>query len=76
MKERKWFALFGWIYRPVSFAGWSVVLITLGLCAWVFWAVDRRSHSVSDTLIGVFPYATLFLILANWIASHSSSDRS
>jgi hypothetical protein len=69
-----WFRRFGWVYRPVSFAGWVITLITIGLCLWVFVAVDRRSHSVSDSLIGAFPYVGLFLIFAGWIASHTAED--
>ncbi|MDQ6887727.1 MAG: hypothetical protein M3068_10580 [Gemmatimonadota bacterium] len=70
-----WFRPLGWIYRPVSVAGWLVTIITLGLCVQFLVAVDRHSHSVSDTLIGVFPYAALFLIFAGWIASHTSPPR-
>ena len=70
-----WFRPLGWIYRPVSVAGWTVTILTLGLCVQFLVAVDRHSHSVSDTLIGVFPYAALFLIIAGWIASHTSPPR-
>lgn len=37
-------------------------------------AVDRHSHSVSDTLYGVFPYVVPTLILLNWVAS-KTADR-
>jgi hypothetical protein len=70
--KQVWFKKYGWIYVPVSVMGWLVTMITFILCLWVFIAVDRRSHSVSDTLIGVFPYATLFIIIAGWIASNTS----
>jgi hypothetical protein len=73
---RAWFAKRGWLYRPVSVAGWIVTLITSGLCIWAFLAVDRRSHSVSDTLIGVFPYVALFVIIAGWIASNTCRSAS
>jgi hypothetical protein len=74
--SRPWFRKVGWVYQPVSFAGWVVMVVALGLCVWVFLVVDRRSHSVSDTLIGVFPYATLFLIIAGWIASNTCGSTS
>ena len=35
----------------------------------VFLAVDRHSHSVSDTLYGIFPYVVPCLMLVNWVAS-------
>jgi len=41
-------------------------------CGQVFLAVDRHSHSVSDTLYGVFPYVVLCLMLLNWVASKTS----
>jgi hypothetical protein len=68
----EWFVPLGWIYRPVSIAGWAVTLFTSSLCVWVFLAVDRHSHSVSDTLIGAFPYVGLFLVYGYWVASKTS----
>jgi hypothetical protein len=72
LMKRKWFEKFGWIYRPTSLMGWTITLITLSLCVWVFLAVDRRSHSVSDTLMDIFPYVALFLIIWGWVASKTS----
>ena len=70
-----WFQAWGWVYRPISIAGWTVVALSLAFCLQVFIAVDRHSHSASDTLFGVFPYfATCFLLL-NWLASKTSSRR-
>lgn len=69
---RRWFAPSGWIYRPVSWQGVLVVLLAFAFCAQVFWAVDRRSHSVSDTLYGIFPFVVASLMLLNWVASKTS----
>jgi len=49
------------------------VALAVVFCAQVFLAVDRHSHSVSDTLYGVFPYIVPCLVLLNWIASKTSS---
>jgi len=71
-----WFKPWGWIYRPVS---WQAVLLSLFavvFCAQVFIAVDRHSHSVSDTLYGIFPYFVPCLMLLNWVASKTSGDPS
>src|SRR5438093_1438953 len=46
----------GWFYRPVGGQDVAMVAPALLFCAQVFLAVDRRSHSVSDTLYGVFPF--------------------
>ncbi len=69
-----WFKSWGWIYRPVSWQGILIVLIALAFCIQVFIAVDRNSHSVSDTLYGVFPYVIPTLMLLNWVASKTSID--
>jgi hypothetical protein len=38
----------------------------------VFLAVDRKSHSVSDTFYGVFPYLTSAFLLFDWLAGRTS----
>jgi len=68
-----WFKPWGWIYRPVSLAGFVVVLLATIFCVQVFVAIDRHSHSVSDTLYGIFPYVVPCLMLLNWVASKSSA---
>jgi len=69
-----WFKPWGWIYRPVSAFGVVLVLLTIVFCVQVFLAVDRHSHSVSDTFYGIFPYVVPSLIVLNWIASKTSSS--
>jgi hypothetical protein len=68
---RAWFRPWGWLFLPVSVPGVVLVLGALAFCAQVFMAVDRNSHSVSDTLYGVFPYAALAFLLLDWVASRS-----
>ncbi len=67
-----WFKPWGWIYRPVSWQGIALIALTVLFCAQVFVAIDRNSHSVSDTLYGVFPYIVCSLGVLNWIASKAS----
>jgi len=69
-----WFKPWGWIYRPVSAFGVVLVLLTIVFCVQVFLAIDRHSHSVSDTFYGIFPYVVPSLIVLNWIASKTSSS--
>src|SRR5205807_1717094 len=51
-----WFKRWSWVYLPVSFPGVLLVLAALAFSVQVFIAIDRHSHSVSDTLYGIFPY--------------------
>ena len=69
---RIWFKPWGWIHRPVSLPGVLLVLMALIFCLQVFVAVDRRSHSVSDTFYGIFPYVVPCLMVLDWVASKTS----
>ena len=72
MKQFAWFKPWGWIYRPVSWQGLLACLAALAFCIQVFVAVDQNSHSVSDTLYGIFPYVVPCLIVLYWVASKTS----
>jgi len=74
--KHPWFKEWGWIYRPVAWPGWLAVLLTMGFCGQVFLAVDRHSHSVSDTLYGIFPYIVPALGILGWIAAKTSRANS
>ena len=72
--KHAWFKPWGWIYRPVAWQGYGIVLLALIFCVQVFIAVDRNAHSVSDTLYGIFPYIAPCLILLDWVASKTSDE--
>ena len=69
---RAWFKAWGWIHRPVSWQGVVIVLAAAAFCVQAFLAVDRRSRSVSDTLVGVFPFVVPCLIVLEWVAARTS----
>lgn len=71
--KNNWFKKIGWIYFPASAMGWIVTFFAIAFCVNVFWAIDRNSHSVSDTLYGVFPYFVCTLFLFNWIGGNTSA---
>lgn len=71
--RRRWFAPWGWVYRPVAWPGALLVIMVLIFLVQVFIAVDRHSHSASDTLYGIFPYVVPSLILLYWVASKTSA---
>ena len=62
------FVPFGASYRPTGAAGWFFTLVALAFVANCFWAIDRSSHSVSDTFYGVFPYAAVTFLLWDRLA--------
>jgi hypothetical protein len=70
--QQNWFKKWGWIYRPTSLAGWFLSLVCFFMIVRLFIFVDGKSHSGSDTLIGVFPWAWIALATLNWIASKTS----
>lgn len=58
----------GWFLLPCSVAGCLLYLLAAGFCVTVFIAVDRHSHSVSDTVYGIYPYFVTTFLLLDWIA--------
>jgi hypothetical protein len=70
-----WFKKIGWVHFPVSWQGWLVTVLTLLFCGQVFWAIDRNSHSVSDTLYGVFPFVVGAFVIFGWIASNTAGKK-
>ena len=70
------FKKIGWFYLPVSVPGCILALVYLAVNVQLFLAIDRHAHSVSDTLIGFFPYFISLSVFYWWIASHTSQPQS
>ena len=70
--KRPWFREWGWVYYPITWQGIVLVVLIVAFCIQVIIAVDGHSHSVSDTLYGIFPYVVPSLLVLNWIASKTS----
>ena len=68
-----WFKRLGWFYLPISPPGMVITLGALAFCAQVFQAIDRQSHSVSDTLYGIFPFFVCTFLLLDWVAARTSN---
>jgi len=71
-----WFKPLGWFSVPVSVPGTLLWLAAAAFCLTVFLAVDRHSHSVSDTFYGIFPYFSCTFLLLDWIARRTSPSES
>jgi len=63
---------FGWY--PVSWQGWSILLFYLYLVVSNFRQVDAQSHSVSDTLMSIFPEFFILTVLLI-IICHATSQK-
>jgi hypothetical protein len=70
--KAQWFKRLGWFYLSVSLPGVIIALAALVFCAQVFFVIDRKSHSVSDMLYGVFPFFASTFLLLDWIAGRTS----
>ena len=70
-----YFKRFGIFYYPVHAAGWLSTLGAAALCVWFFIAIDRNSHSVSDTLIHFFVYASSVAFWWKWLAEATSENQ-
>lgn len=61
---------FGWGFMPVKWQGWLTICIYIIVLGAIATNVDRHSHSVSDTLIGIsVPFVictAIFLALCFW----------
>lgn len=73
--KTSWFKRWGWFYVPVSLPGAVITLVALAFCVQVFIAIDRNSHSASDTLYGVFPFFACVFLLFDWLAGRNCKSR-
>ena len=62
----------GWYYLPISPAGWILLLGAIATDVWFFMAIDRNSHSASDTLINFLPFFASVWVIFSYFASNTS----
>ena len=74
--EMRWFRPAGILFVPVSVTGWFATLAGAAFCAQVFFYVDSHSHSVSDTLYGIFPFWAPALLALAWLADRTGGRSS
>jgi hypothetical protein len=72
----RWFRPLGPFFVPVSIAGVVITLAAVAFCVQVFWAIDRHSHSVTDTLYGIYPFWLPTLLALAWIADRTGGRAS
>jgi hypothetical protein len=71
--KTSWFKRVSWFYVPVSVPGAILCLVAALFCLTIFQAVDRHSHSASDTLYGVFPFFVCTFLLLDWVGARTSA---
>jgi len=72
-----WFKRIGIFFMPVRIPGWLILMVGIAYAVYVFFDIDSRSHSASDTLRPFF--ITLFMITAvytliAWLTSGKPQD--
>ena len=67
--KKSWFKEWGWVYRPVSWQGYAVTVLTALFLIHIFLFLDRQVHSVSDLFYHLFPYWVPAIGIWLWIAS-------
>jgi len=69
------FKRWGWFYLPVHVLGYVTTLAALAFVVQVFLAIDRNSHSVTDTLYHFYAYAAPTFLGLMWIGSRTSDEK-
>jgi hypothetical protein len=69
-----WFTRKGIIYLPAAVAGWVILVIAFAYAVYTFIDIDRRSHSVSDTLIN-FVFNLLIIGLVYTLVAYFTEKR-
>ena len=59
----------GWFYKPTSIIGWLITIAAIILCVHDFIAVDRNSHSATDTIYNFMPYGFIYIATWLWVSS-------
>jgi len=65
----------GWVYFPVHFAGWGILLFFIAVAIVFFITIGNQSHSASDNLISFLPYFTSLCVFYFFIAINTSNNK-
>jgi hypothetical protein len=69
--KHPWFKKTGKIYTPTKLYGWLISIAMLALLIFQFIEIDKKSHSVSDTLINFSVKAFIVIIAYSLFAKYS-----
>lgn len=65
----------GWIYVPVSVAGWIVAACYAAISIFTLVVIGRTYNSLRNSLIRFFPYFISLSVIYHWIASNLSDEK-
>jgi uncharacterized membrane protein len=65
----------GWVYFPVTIAGWIVTILYCSISIYTLVAVDRNYNSLANSLIRFFPYFISYTVIFFWIACNTSKEK-
>ena len=65
----------GWIYVPVSLAGWVVTFFYAAISIFTLIMIDNTYNSLKNSLIRFFPYFISLTVLYFWIASNTTGQK-
>ena len=69
-----WFNRYGIFFLPKNLIGWLIFLAAIVYAVYLFIEIDKRSHSVSDTLINWVFNCLLIGLVYTLIAYFSSKE--
>ncbi|HVN58021.1 MAG TPA: hypothetical protein VMT63_06975 [Bacteroidales bacterium] len=62
----------GWIYVPVTLAGWIIAAGYAAVSIFTLVEIDLTYNSLKNSLIRFFPYFISLSVIYHWIASNLS----
>ena len=73
-EKKVWFRQLPYGWMPINWSGWSVAVIATCLVVLIFLSADINSHSVSDTFLNAFPFASLVVATAIGVAINTTGE--
>jgi len=71
-----WFKRIGPVFLPATIPGWLILAASIAYTVYLFVDIDRRSHSVSDTLINFAFNAFIVLVIYSLVGFVTSFRKS
>jgi hypothetical protein len=65
----------GWIFVPVSVAGWIVTILYVAISVFTLVVVDKTYNNLKNSLIRFFPYFISLSVLYFWVASNNNGKK-